>query len=205
VRRSILANGADIGVGLGPVGGRLRAAGVLTGALGPIAQRPVSVLAWPAAAARRGIPKFPTRFDRRSDHFLCGTGISDRFDNFGEQGGTSSAMPHVAQGCSKPRRLRRMIPFPLLHGHVMHPRASRRTTVQESKADFRAAYRAAPEADPARSALFDVLFAETVEAAAKAPADAAARYTADRGFCSTCSAIAPARRCGCCETRQWMI
>ena len=70
-----------------------------------------------------------------------------------------------------------MIPFPLLHGHVMHPRASRRTTVQESKADFRAAYRAAPEADPARSALFDVLFAETVEAAAKAPADAAARYT----------------------------
>jgi hypothetical protein len=35
MRRSILANGADIGVGLGPVGGRLRAAGVLTCALRP--------------------------------------------------------------------------------------------------------------------------------------------------------------------------
>ena len=111
MRRSILANGADIGVGLGPVGGRLRAAGVLTGALGPIAQRPVSVLAWPAAAARWGIPKFPTRFptrfDRRSDDFLCGTGTSERFDNRGKRSGACHRdAPYRPTGCSRPASIK---------------------------------------------------------------------------------------------------
>jgi hypothetical protein len=56
-------------------------------AISPIEQRPVSVLARPSVGPRWGIPKFPTRLDCRGDDFLCGTGTSERFDNFGEQGG----------------------------------------------------------------------------------------------------------------------
>jgi hypothetical protein len=41
----------------------------------------------------------PTRFDRRSDHFLCGTGISERFDDRGKHGGEfHRALPTYPHG-----------------------------------------------------------------------------------------------------------
>jgi hypothetical protein len=49
-----------------------------------------------------GIAKFPTRFDRRSDHFLCGTGISERCDNLREQGWECHRRFPKSHGCSKP-------------------------------------------------------------------------------------------------------
>jgi hypothetical protein len=48
-----------------------------------LACRVIGILAPPASLARWGVLQFPTRFDRRSDHFLCGTGTSERFDNLG--------------------------------------------------------------------------------------------------------------------------
>jgi DNA-binding transcriptional LysR family regulator len=47
------------------------------------------VLARPAAGVRWGIPKCPTRFDRGRDHFLCGTGTSERFDDRRKRSGDS--------------------------------------------------------------------------------------------------------------------
>jgi hypothetical protein len=38
--------------------------------------------------------EMPSRFDRRSDDFLCGTGTSERFDDrVNQKSGTSSASP----------------------------------------------------------------------------------------------------------------
>jgi hypothetical protein len=46
-----------------------------------LARRVIAILAPPASLARWGIPKIPTRLDRRSDDFLCGTGTSEGFND----------------------------------------------------------------------------------------------------------------------------
>jgi hypothetical protein len=56
-----------------------------------------------------GSLRFPSGRDRRSDHFLCGTGISERFDNRGERRGEfHRPSPRIPTGGLHPtRRLRR--------------------------------------------------------------------------------------------------
>jgi hypothetical protein len=52
-----------------------------------LACRVIGILTLPAPLAPWDILKCPSRPNRRSDDFLCGAGTSERFDNFGEQGG----------------------------------------------------------------------------------------------------------------------
>jgi hypothetical protein len=74
----------------------------VTPSISALARGTIGMLAWSAAAVGWGIAKFPTRFDRRSDDFLCGTGISERCDNLREQGGECHRRFPKSHGCSKP-------------------------------------------------------------------------------------------------------
>jgi hypothetical protein len=56
----------------------------VTPSISALARRPIGIFAHPVLAPW-GILNCPTRFDRRSDDFLCGTGASEQFDNLGWQ------------------------------------------------------------------------------------------------------------------------
>jgi hypothetical protein len=102
----------------GPVGGSARVSSPVSsppsgraGVSSPVSSPPSSRRAcarcrWRAcAAARRGAlgnSQIPSRFDRRSDDFLCGTGTSERFHDRRDQVGDGHLpIPLCPQGCSR--------------------------------------------------------------------------------------------------------